>query len=161
MTRHVGRNKEKKMSVPNKTYTGGCHCGVLSYSVELDLTNPVADKCNCTSCLNRGYLILEVLPPSKFALKSPASRDDPQLGKYSPKGGSLYFYFCKTCGVNCFYDGVGEVDGKDTEYLKINALTLDPDQDIDFTKFKIEYWDGKNDNWKAGPRDQPYPGGCV
>jgi hypothetical protein len=94
-------------------------------------------------------------------MKSPASRDDPQLGKYSPKEGSLCFCFCKTCGINCFYYHGENVDGKDAECLKINALTLHPEQGIDFMKFKMEYWDGKNDNWKSGPRNQPYPGGCL
>jgi hypothetical protein len=149
------------MSNTNKTYTGGCHCGFLRYSVELDLTDPIAGKCNCSSCLNRGYLILDALSPSNFVLKSPASEDDAELGKYSPKGGSLHFYFCKTCGVNCFYQGREKSGAEDVEYVRINALTLDPEQGVDFLKMKMEYWDGKNNNWKAGPRDHPYPGGSF
>jgi hypothetical protein len=149
------------MSSTEKEYTGGCHCGYLRYSIIVDLTNPVGERCNCSSCLNRGVLILDITPPSNFTLQSPASRDGFQLGKYSPRGGSLHFYFCKTCGVNCFYQGGGAVDGKDLEYVRINALTLDPDQGLDFSKWKLKYWDGKNNNWKAGPSDVPYPGGCV
>src|ERR1700759_2358202 len=121
----------RNMTTNCKTYTGGCHCGFLRYSVQLDLTNPIAGKCNCSSCLNRGILILEVLPTSSFNLQSPSSLDDAQLGRYSPKGeaGNFYFYFCKTCGVNCFYRARNKKD-EDAEWLRVNALSLDPDQGL-------------------------------
>ncbi|KAE9371932.1 hypothetical protein N431DRAFT_426495 [Stipitochalara longipes BDJ] len=151
------------MATANKTYTGGCHCGFIRYSLNLDLTDTVGGKCNCSSCLSRGLLILDVLPPSSFKLKSPSSLNDSQLGKYSPKGegGSFFFYFCKNCGVNVFYQARNTSDKGEPEWLRINALSLDPDQGLDFTKFKMEYWDGKNNNWKAGPSDVPYPGGAL
>jgi len=125
------------MASSDKTYHGGCHCGYLRYSVELDLTHPVGERCNCSSCQNRGILILEVNPPSNFTLISPTSREDSKIGRYSPKGGSLHFFFCKACGVNCFYQGMSKEGDKETEYLKINGLTLDSDKGVDFTKFKI------------------------
>lgn len=153
----------KKMTTTTKTYTGGCHCGFLRYSVELDLTDAVGGKCNCSACLSRGILILDILPPSRFKLQSPHSLDDPQLGKYSPKGesGTFHFYFCKNCGVNCFYQEAYKMKGNHPEWLRLNALSLDADQGLDFTKFKMEYWDGKNNNWNAGPKDVPYPGGSF
>ena len=151
------------MATAPKTYTGGCHCGFLRYSFSWNpaLSATVFGKCNCTSCLSRGILILDIEPPSSFTLKSPTSLSDPQLGKYSPLGGSLHFHFCKNCGVNCFYQGGFEGEAEGIEYVRINVLSLDPGQGIDFTRFKIEYWDGKNDNWEAGPKDEPWPGGCL
>jgi len=153
------------MTTASKIYTGGCHCGMIRYSVEMDLTtDPVGGKCNCSSCLNRGILILEVIPPSSFKLQSPPSIDNAQLGKYSPRGeaGTFHFYFCKTCGVNCFYQEAYKTKGEYPEWFRLNALSLDPDQGLNFTKFRMEYWDGKNNNWEAGPRhDVPYPGGTF
>ena len=151
------------MSTTPKTYTGGCHCGLIRYSLDLNPANITGGKCNCSSCLSRSLLILDILPPSSFKLQSPASLDDSQLGRYSPKGdeGSFFFYFCKTCGVNVFYQARHKPDGAEPEWLRINALSLDPDQGLDFTKIKMEYWDGKNNNWKAGPSSVPYSGGAL
>ncbi len=151
------------MTTASKIYTGGCHCGMIRYSVEMDLTtDPVGGKCNCSSCLNRGILVLEVSPPSKFKLQSPPSLDNAQLGKYSPRGeaGTFHFYFCKTCGVNCFYQEAYKAKGEYPEWFRLNALSLDPDQGLDFTKFRMEYWDGKNNNWE-GPGHVPYAGGTF
>lgn len=47
------------------------------------------------------------------------------------------------------------------EWLRVNALSLDADQGLDFAEFKMEYWDGKHNNWKAGPGKVPYPGGAI
>jgi len=151
------------MSTTTKTFTGGCHCGFIRYSLDLNSKDNIGGKCNCSSCLSRGLLILEVLPPSSFKLHSPPSLDDPHLGKYSPRGdeGSFFFYFCKTCGVNVFYQARRKSDEVEPEWLRVNALSLDPDQGLDFTKFKMEYWDGKNDNWEVGPSSVPYPGGAL
>ncbi|KAN0096900.1 Mss4-like protein [Hyaloscypha variabilis] len=151
------------MATSTKAYTGGCHCGFVRYSIDLNPTDAIGGKCNCSSCLSRGILIFEVLPPSSFKLHSPPSLDDSRLGKYSPKGeeGSFFFYFCKTCGVNVCYQARHKPDNGEPKWLRLNALSLDPDQGLDFTKFKMEYWDGKNNNWKAGPSDVPYPGGAL
>jgi hypothetical protein len=145
-----------------KTYTGGCHCGYIRYSVQLDLTEPKAFKCNCSICIKLNALGVEITPPSDFTLQSPSTTDDPNLGDYTHGNKSIHYYFCKTCSVICFVQG-GYVtyDGKTVEFLKLNAVTLDPDQGIDFRKFKTQYWDGKHDNWAAGTKDEPYLGGCY
>jgi hypothetical protein len=43
----------------------------------------------------------------------------------------------------------------------INVVTLDQDQDVDLRKFKRMYWDGKENNWAAGLKEEPYLGGCF
>ena len=144
-----------------KTYTGGCHCGFLRYSAKLDLTDPRSTKCNCSLCLKLNTLSLKVVPPSHFTLQSPSSTDNSLLGNYTHGGKSIRYHFCKTCGVSCFSEGKYTFDGKEVEVLGINAVTLDPDQGIDLREFKVQYWDGKGNNWAAGLKDVPYPGGCY
>ena len=60
------------------------------------------------------------------------------------------------------FSGIDADDGK--EFYSVNALTFDHGQgegEVDLTKIKMLYWDGKGGNWAAGPKETPYPGGCV
>jgi hypothetical protein len=61
-------------------------------------------------------------------------------------------YFCKTCGILCFLRGHLDVLGGD--YVSINLNTLD---EVELTNVKVEYWDGRHDNWMAGSRAVPWP----
>lgn len=61
-------------------------------------------------------------------------------------------YFCKTCGITCYSRGYLEQLGGD--YVSVNFDTLD---DLDPSQVKAIYWDGRHDNWQAGPRDTPWP----
>ena len=61
--------------------------------------------------------------------------------------------------MRCMFKGIDADDGE--EFYSVNVLTLDQGGEVDLTRFKILYWDGKGENWAAGPRDQPYEGGCV
>jgi hypothetical protein len=144
-----------------KTYAGGCHCGSLRYSVQLDLTEPKATKCNCSICLKINILSLKVEPAPNFTLLSPSSTENENIGDYTHGGKSIHYYFCKICGVSCFSKGKYTLEGKDVQIFSTNAVTLDPDQGIDYREFKIQYWDGKQDNWTAGLKDKPYLGGCY
>lgn len=60
--------------------------------------------------------------------------------------------FCKHCGVHCFGAGHLEVLGGD--FVSINLNTLDR---VDPRDVHVIYWDGRHDNWHAGPSDQPWP----
>lgn len=57
------------------------------------------------------------------------------------------------------FKGTDAENGQD--FFSITILTLDQNVDVDLTRFKISYWDGKSNNWRLGPRDQPYPGGAL
>lgn len=60
------------------------------------------------------------------------------------------------------FSGVDAEDGK--KFYSVNVLTLDQgtaEGEIELTRFKILYWDGREENWEAGPGEKPYPGGCV
>lgn len=55
-------------------------------------------------------------------------------------------------GVTCFLRGhLPELGG---DYVAIYLNTLD---DLDPSTIQVMYWDGRHDNWEAGPRDTPWP----
>lgn len=139
-----------------KTLTGGCHCGAIRYTAELDLSNLTAQKCNCTICQKTNRLGISV-DPEKFKVTTPSSLDQVPEYQFGPK--RQHFHFCTTCGVHCFAYGSYEYEGKTHKNFSINAVSLDPDQGVDLREIKVGYWDGKAENWAAGQAEKPYPGG--
>lgn len=147
-----------------KKYTGGCHCGQLRYEVELDLSEPKASKCNCSFCLKSNRISVTLEPDQKdefsqFKLLSPSSWEE--LGDYRFGSMNGPHYFCKTCGMHCMMAAKYELGGHKINHMSINAVTLDQGQGVDLRKFKMEYWDGKENNWLAGLKDEPWDGGCY
>jgi hypothetical protein len=60
-------------------------------------------------------------------------------------------YFCRSCGVQCFGRGhLAELGG---DYASVNIHCL---EDVDPADVKVGYWDGRHDNWEAGPRSTPW-----
>ena len=64
----------------------------------------------------------------------------------------------------------GTVDGQDpreaedgmVDFFALNLVTLDqPQEGLDLSVFRIQYWDGRRDNWKSGCKEEPWPGGIV
>lgn len=148
------------VSSTSKTFTGSCHCGKVSYDVLLTLPEqPVAFRCNCTVCNKPGFTTLRVAP-SDFTLKTPSTKLE--LSTYSYRTKDVRRYFCDKCGVQVFGEGKYELQGALHEFFSVNLHTLDQPQDgLELSRFKMEYGDGKNDNWAAGRRDVPWPGGCL
>jgi hypothetical protein len=145
----------------SKNYTGGCHCGAFRYEVQLDLSGARATKCNCSFCLKSNFLTIPVPDNgSQFKLLSPKSLDEVGDYRFGSKKGS--HYHCKECGIYLINKPpvAMELNGEKVSIF-INAVTLDQSQDVDLRKFKIMYWDGKENNWAAGLKDEPYLGGCF
>jgi hypothetical protein len=145
----------------SKTYTGGCHCGAFRYEVQLDLSGATATKCNCSFCLKSNFLTIPVPGDgSQFKLLSPKSLDEVGDYRFGSKKGS--HYNCKECGIYLVNKPpmTMELNGEMVSMF-INAVTLDQGQDLDLRKFKVMYWDGKENNWAAGLKEEPYPGGCF
>ncbi|KAK1759921.1 centromere protein V [Echria macrotheca] len=142
-----------------KTYTGGCHCGAVRYSIEADLSGqPKASKCNCSICLKTNRLSLTV-DRANFKLLSPASLDEVPSYQFSTR--QQHHKFCDKCGIHCFLMGSYVYEGKTYHNFSVNAVTLDPDQGFDLREFKVTYWDGKAENWAAGQMEKPAAGGCY
>jgi hypothetical protein len=145
----------------SKTYTGGCHCDAFRYEVQLDLSGAMATKCNCSFCLKSNFLTIPVPGDgSQFKLLSPKSLDEVGDYRFGSKKGS--HYYCKDCGIYLVNKPPMplELNGEKVG-LFVNAVTLDQGQDVDLRKFKIMYWDGKENNWAAGLKEEPYDGGCY
>ena len=60
--------------------------------------------------------------------------------------------FCKHCGARPYSWGhIAAIGG---DYVSINVNTLDG---IELKDVPVTHWDGRHNNWDAGPRPQPWP----
>lgn len=130
----------------SKLYRGGCHCGAVRFGADIDLTNGAA-RCNCTLCTKRSGTGV-IVQPSAFRLLT----DDKTLAGYAWGGKTGTFYFCPICGIHVF--GRGNLPQLGGEYVSVNLNCVD---DLDPASLKVVYWDGRHDNWAAGPRETPWP----
>lgn len=132
------------MSTTSKHH-GTCICGDVQFEVELDLAK--GSRCNCTMCTKLG-VIGSIVKPAAFKLLSPES----SLGSFTrtPEIGSRSF--CARCHIYCFSKGHLEMLGGD--FVSVNLNCIDG---FDVTRAEIGHWDGRHDNWNAGPRPSPWP----
>jgi hypothetical protein len=128
------------------TYTGGCHCGAVRFEADVDLATPVS-RCNCTLCTRRG-VTAAITRPAGFRLLS----GDEALSTYTWRAKTFTFLFCSRCGIHVF--GRGDLPELGGAFVSVNVNCLD---DIDVATLKVIYWDGRHENWDAGPRDTPWP----
>ena len=130
-----------------RNHTGSCHCGAVRFEVVVDASS--GTRCNCTVCTKTHVTGARATPG---ALTVTQGRED--LGGYKTQHATRHF--CKHCGVQLYGDGYVEEIGGD--FLSVNLNALD---DIDHSKVKVAYWDGRHDNWQAGMRDAPWPNGVT
>ncbi len=129
-----------------QTYTGGCHCGAVRFEADVDLGKPVS-QCNCSICVKIAQSTT-IVKPAAFRLVAGAGH----LGEYAWGGRTGTRFFCSHCGVHCFLRGHLDVLGGD--YVAVSVNTLDG---VDPSTLKTVHWDGRHDNWQAGPRETPWP----
>jgi hypothetical protein len=136
----------KKIEMTTQRRLGGCHCGAVRFAVETDLAGP-ASRCNCTICTKTAVTSRAVTPGALTLL---AGEGD--LGSYAWGAKISTRYFCARCGVQCFGRGhLAELGG---DYVSFNVNCLDG---IDPGAVDVIYWDGRHDNWQAGPGRAPWP----
>jgi hypothetical protein len=127
------------------THRGSCHCGAVRFEASLSLEG--VSRCNCSVCLKVGG-ISGLTQPDAFTLL----QGEGSLSEYAWGGKTATRYFCKHCGVHCFARGyLAEVGG---DYVALNVNALD---DVDPNALAPVHWDGRHDNWHAGPRPAPWP----
>ena len=113
-------------------HDGGCHCGAVRYSVELDLDHP-AITCNCSICSRAGTMLMFV-PADKFKLE----KGSDNLTSYLFHKKHIDHVFCKTCGIKSFARGQ-RPDG--SEMIAVNVRCLDG---VDLEKIPTKQFDGKS-----------------
>ena len=130
----------------NQTLRGSCHCGAVKFEVQADPARG-ANRCNCSVCTKLGALGA-IVPPESFQLLS----GEAKLGVYEWGYKISKRYFCKDCGTHCFGRGhLAEVGG---DYVSFSYNAVD---DFEISQLKVVHWDGRHDNWQAGPANVPFP----
>jgi hypothetical protein len=117
----------------------------VRYEATLSLEG--ASKCNCSIC-SKLSSITGITKPDAFTLLA----GEASLSEYAWGGKTATRYFCKHCGVHCFARGYLDVLGGD--YVALNVTTLD---DVDPNALQLVHFDGRHNNWQAGPRPTPWP----
>jgi hypothetical protein len=128
-----------------KKHTGSCHCGAVRFEVEVDATR--GSRCNCSIC-SRLAVTTAIVKPAAFALVA----GEDALTAYEWGGRTAKRYFCSRCGISCFSRGHLEQVGGDYVSVMLNCL-----DGVDPNAVSVVYWDGRHNNWQAGPRDTPWP----
>lgn len=113
------------------TYTGGCHCGAVRFSVAAE--SLAVKACNCSICAPSGYLHL-IVPKAQFQLQTPWQA----LTLYTFNTGVAQHWFCATCGIKSFYLPRSHPDGYSINARCLDAVELD---DLDITPFDGRNWE--------------------
>lgn len=127
-------------------HTGSCHCGAVRFEVALD-PNFQASRCNCSIC-TKTAVTGTIVKPHAFRLLA----GEAELGRYDWRTEKTRRFFCKHCGVHCY--GAGHLEELGGDFVSVNVNCID---DIDVDALQMVYWDGRHDNWMAGPRPSPWP----
>ncbi len=129
------------------TFKGSCHCGAVTYELELDPAAGTA-RCNCSICTKAGWWS-GVAKPAAFRILS--GRD--QLTEYGRRPTARQS-FCKVCGIRLFHHG--DVPAMGGEYYSVNLNTLD---DADLSGVPVSCRDGRSGTWaelSSGPHVDPF-----
>ena len=143
----MSNDKQTETSTPSATrlHQGGCHCGAVRYEVTVDATR--GGRCNCSIC-NKVSQLGGMVKPNAFKLVAGGE----VISLYEWGSAMSRRSFCKRCGVHCF--GSGHLKELGGDFVSINLNTLD---EVDPADVQVVYWDGRHDNWQAGPSDKPWP----
>jgi hypothetical protein len=123
---------DPKSTNTGTTYTGGCHCGAVRYSVVTG-HNPPVISCNCSICSKKGSL-LSFVPADDFRLM--AGKD--AVSDYQFNTRNIHHLFCKTCGVESFATGTAPNGAR---MVAINVRCLDG---FDLATLEPMPFDGKS-----------------
>ena len=112
-----------------KTHTGSCHCGRVTFQLRAELGTVV--ECNCSLCSKKGAL-WHGTDDAHFEIQT--GEDDLVLYQFGTK--TAKHYFCRHCGINPF----SHPRIAPTAWV-VNVRCLD---DVDVSSLKIVPFDGRN-----------------
>ena len=119
-----------------RTYRGSCHCGVVSFEADLDLTQP-SFRCNCSIC-RRTRFWAAVARPEGFRLLT----GQDELSEYLFHSRKNQHFFCRRCGVRPF--GIGN-DTPVGQMLGVNIGCLEGVSEAELSRIPITCVDGMHD----------------
>lgn len=133
--------------MPLQPYTGSCHCGLITFTAQLDLSSMSTGKCNCSICLKTRAWELTI-PPENFSL-SPSSSQ--HLTDYTFGTHQVHHLFCKVCGVRPF--GRGDWPGWLGEFVSVNVACLEGvgDEVLAELKERCVLRNGREGKWGEEP----------
>lgn len=126
---------------------GSCHCGAISYSARIDLSQPTI-RCNCSICTKaRGWIA--PIPAADFELSS--GRE--MLTEYQFGDRTVVHCFCSRCGVKTHGRILGSGSGGTLIAVCVSTLDIEPGQ---FAEIQISFIDGRNDRMQHRPELTTY-----
>jgi hypothetical protein len=125
-----------------KTYHGSCHCGVVRFEADIDLSLGTL-RCNCSVCTKIRFWPA-IVKPDSFRLLS--GQSELTLYQYGTK--TNQHPFCRHCGVRSF--GIGS-SPRWGEFYAVNVTCLDDVCVEELVNAPITYLDGLNENWETAP----------
>jgi hypothetical protein len=132
-----------------KTYTGGCHCGAVKYTANIDLSEGTT-RCNCSVC-NKARAWFTFVREGDFTLKCGAeSLADYQWTPPGKPHPHLHYQFCATCGIRTFARGDAAAFGG--VFYAVSVATLDNLDPLEIAA-SIKYVDGLHDHYDRPPAD--------
>ena len=111
-------------------YSGSCHCGAVTFTVEGDVPT-AALSCNCSHCRRKG-LLLSFVPENQFTIDSGTEG----LQTYLFHKQQIEHQFCTTCGCQAFATGSGP-DGSRMAAINLRCVTF-----IDLDTLELQKMDG-------------------
>ncbi len=110
-------------------YTGGCHCGTVTYQVEADIETIL--ECNCSICHAAGWRLVFVDAGAFQLLSGDDAVQDYQFGNKH-----LHHPFCRECGIRSFSWGNDENGNK---MYAVNTRCL---EGFDASNITVNHYDG-------------------
>ena len=123
-------------------YTGSCHCGAVSFAVEVDISELY--MCDCSLCRRRNAL-MALAPEAALVITD----GEDVLTLYQWNTGVAKHYFCRVCGIYPFHKKRSTPD-----HYAINVLCLD---NFDEAAFSVRRAEGKGMSLEPGARAE-WPG---
>ncbi|MFL6733627.1 MAG: GFA family protein [Sphingomicrobium sp.] len=144
----LNANSSRSNAMAEQTYHGGCHCGAVRYSAEIDLDQG-SIRCNCSLC-SKSRAWLAFTSAEKFRLEM--GKHSMLTYRWTPQGKTepnLSYHICSTCGVRTHADGMAPT-GKRT--VAVQVATIE-DADPNALANGIHYVDGLHDHFDRQPED--------